>query len=339
MMNAEIKRAVRRWALGAMLALAVTAGRAADLSAGYTFADNEKNITAAKLNAVVGSAVVNPAFVTAKTPATSLAAGDLFVLYSQSAAGLRRTSLASLLYNNTNLFSSQTEGFTVDATDWVLTYSTAGAGYRKVAAGNFFTNWPVLMGNPADLVPVLPNLTNNPVFAVFEQGTSNAWRYVPLTNFYTVVAPTNLAAANPLAVTNNELMTIYAPTNGQAQTLSLTNLGIALQTVGFASTNYSITNIGTFLNQAHGFGVTPGLVRAVAVCLQTEGGYAAGDEVNANSVIDSSGGQMVAVGANATNVFCVHRGEGIANQMLQRTGTNVFTLTSAKWALKVYARP
>jgi hypothetical protein len=68
----------------------------ADLSGGYTFADGSGAITAARLNALIGSATILPAFITGKSSITPDVA-DSIVFYDTSGTVLGKCTITALI--------------------------------------------------------------------------------------------------------------------------------------------------------------------------------------------------------------------------------------------------
>ena len=226
----------RAWAMCIAWLLLAMGTQAADISAGYVFADNEKNITAAKLNAVAGSAVINPAFITSKTAASSVAAADLLLIYSQSGLGLRRATLADLFYTNTALFTTQTAYTAPDYYDLLLLYSATNGGYRTVKANRLFP-----LGLPENL-PALASPTNNPTFVVWDGGTNLAYKTVSLTNLPSLLTPTNLLTVT--YATNGEVLTVWDQTNAAAKRLLLADVPKFCQTNWWSNAEHQLTNLG-----------------------------------------------------------------------------------------------
>jgi hypothetical protein len=78
---------------------------AGDLTQGYIFVPAEKNIDQVKMNAIVGQAYINPAFISGQTATSSTGTGDYFV-FLQSGG-----TLAKILTQDLGNSLAQTSGF------------------------------------------------------------------------------------------------------------------------------------------------------------------------------------------------------------------------------------
>jgi hypothetical protein len=149
----------------------------ADLSGGYTFVDGPGALTAARLNALVGSAVILPAFITGKT-AITIDVADFLPFYDTSGGVIGKTTVTN--------FITAIQG------------TTSG----KVAAGND-SRFPATVtglrlgnGASADTAAVAKNLAFAPTAAVPSSGavTCNC----ALNNLFTItfVANTTVTLTN-----------------------------------------------------------------------------------------------------------------------------------------------
>lgn len=101
------------------------------------------------------------------------------------------------------------------------------------------------------------------------------------------------------------------------------------------STNFDTISAVVATNVPHGLGRVP-QVRAVALCLDTDAGYAAGDEVDVANLQNSSQVNMVSWGGNATNVFISTRAvSGL--EIVPKGGGAKTGIDETKWRFKVYA--
>jgi hypothetical protein len=78
---------------------------AGDLTQGYIFVPAEKSIDQVKMNAIVGQAYINPAFISAQTESTSTTTGDYFLLLKSGG------TLAKIVLDNLATSLASTTGF------------------------------------------------------------------------------------------------------------------------------------------------------------------------------------------------------------------------------------
>jgi hypothetical protein len=78
---------------------------AGDISQGYIFVPAEKSIDQVKMNAIVGQAYINPAFISAQTESTSSTTGDYFLLLKSGG------TLAKIVLDNLASSLAATTGF------------------------------------------------------------------------------------------------------------------------------------------------------------------------------------------------------------------------------------
>jgi hypothetical protein len=83
---------------------------AGDITQGYVFVPAEKNIDQVKMNAIVGNAYINPAFVSAQTASTSATTGDYFLVLKSGGtlAKIVYDDLANSLGSSTGMTSAIT---------------------------------------------------------------------------------------------------------------------------------------------------------------------------------------------------------------------------------------
>jgi hypothetical protein len=78
---------------------------AGDITQGYIFVPAEKSIDQVKMNAIVGQAYINPAFISAQTESTSTTTGDYFLLLKSGG------TLAKIVLDNLATSLASTTGF------------------------------------------------------------------------------------------------------------------------------------------------------------------------------------------------------------------------------------
>lgn len=109
-----------------------------------------------------------------------------------------------------------------------------------------------------------------------------------------------------------------------------------LTLTGFPSATYGTPKVFN-----HGLTLVPKLVVVTAKCITTEGNYAADDEIAIESICRSDGAiRAFHISWNATSVFVnlpASFGNTSTVQALNKTSDAAFTLTPAKWALRVRA--
>jgi hypothetical protein len=98
---------------------------AGDLTQGYIFVPAEKNIDQVKMNAIVGQAYINPAFISGQTGSSSTTTGDYFLLYK--AGG----TLAKILYDDLASSLAAATGFQSQI------WSTRQKSFNAVGNPNF----------------------------------------------------------------------------------------------------------------------------------------------------------------------------------------------------------
>lgn len=316
----EIRRV---WEFAVILALMLSmfSTRAADLSAGYSFSVND-SVTAAKLNALVGSASINTSFLTDKTAATPSAA-DTFLFYSSASAAWRKVRFDTMMQTNTSLITLQTEDTAPATGDYLLTYDVSAGALKKVTFGSVATN----------------NLIVTP-------GLSNALQLV-ITNLPVQTAPTNGDTFVMFDRTNNVVKQV-------TQARLLTNIVGNLPSFDFVTNGIVVTNAMLF-SAAHGLGKVPRNVRCVLVATNSgaEGGYSVGDEIDLNGVTLNGAINIpwATYGANATSVFLAAGGGVTNNAQVPQLRSNLLVnalailnktnglFVATNWNLKIYATP
>jgi hypothetical protein len=208
---------------------------------------------------------------------------------------------------------------------------------QGIHTNNFDTNvwsWPLVQGASAQKVQLAANPQE---FFTNASGLNLSLEPTLLTNgaagvgvrYDPVQLKTNAAG---LAV-NYDTKAITTNANG----LTLTNFTSANFSLQFLATN------GTCMTLAHGLGRTPTQVRFVFVCVSGDSGYAVGDEIDIESVRNTStGGQHFNVAANATSIYLVQVNGGspqIYDRGAGSPGAPVtLTISSSHWNVKAYAR-
>lgn len=234
----SVNRLKKAWAVCIALLCFVSAARASDLNAGYSFTVNDQ-VTATKLNALAGSATINTSFFTDKSAGTP-AGADTFLFYSSSLAGYRKATLNSLLLQNTDLITTQTEDTAPAYGDFVLTYDASASGLKKATLGNILTN--LVFGNTsliltgpeittpfiADFLPLSQGGTNNKITL------SNLWLTMP----FGITTFTNLQAHT--SPTNLDKLLIWSSVGGSNRQTTL--IGLITNAPNMPTTDY--TNMG-----------------------------------------------------------------------------------------------
>lgn len=119
----------------------------ADITTSRVFTDGEKGITATKLNDIIGSSTIQPAFVSAKPVSGTAVAGDNLLLlkaagtYAQVDASAFATSMVPLLPDpNPNIWSQRLRSFnSIGNPNFEVDQRTAGTGV-VVPAGNIISS-------------------------------------------------------------------------------------------------------------------------------------------------------------------------------------------------------
>jgi hypothetical protein len=152
------------------------------------------------------------------------------------------------------------------------------------------------------------------------------------------------SATTKASPTTSDLIPIAdAAASNVTKKITIASLQTLLTPTQFTSTPHalSITDVGAFINTAHGLGSTPARVRAVMVCTHASGdaGYAQNDEVDVGQSAASANLLCFNVGANATNVFVVRNNQANNDvyQLFHKSTGNPTNLTTARWSIKVYA--
>lgn len=117
-----------------------------------------------------------------------------------------------------------------------------------------------------------------------------------------------------------------------------TNTGPTLLLNSFTSPEFSI-RAGLMADLAHGFSNTPTFVRWVVVCKTNDVGYSAGDECDADYVLDNKGTSVFAEGSNATNIFLIYKNGSSLFYLANKGSGAIQSGTIVRWKAKAYARP
>lgn len=224
---------------------------------------------------------------------------------------------------NANMFSaSVVDNATIDFTNsspQALRIKAAGVGVREISSA---IAGPGLTGGSG--VP----LTNNVDGArlIITNDVVTLATNIPL-NYLAIASNTIPIGHYTGYMTNLPVTQFY--TNLLGQVTFSTSLAVS-----------SISAAGLHINTAHGLGVTP-VVWAVLVCLSSDLGYAAGDEIPIEFLNNSSlDAPHLLVGANSTNVFFSTR-SGVTNWRfpVKSTGAVGSFLTPSSWQIRINARP
>lgn len=343
---------------------------AADITGGHIFVPNETDIDHTDMNAIVGDAVINTDFFTAKSAAAPVAA-DVFLYYSVANSAFRKATLNQVLLQNTALITSQSEDGTPANSDFVLTYDTSAGSLKKVAlqnltaAGstNLFVNFPVI--NP----PLLSALVG------LSQGSSNAavtlsnlvsffrtniGYVMPFTNLAAHTAPTNgdaflvfdsVGGSNKqvtLGSLYTNLPTAFKPASNTRLTVMHSNvvstitLGQLLTNFFFAPqysalTNEMIPGSSAGFNYGNGWPRAAPYVRVTILCTNTFDTYSAGDELDALALQDPGLTNVFSVTYKQTaSVSVAQTARPI--RVLQSGSSTLYTnLNQTNWNIKVTA--
>lgn len=159
--------------LGALCSVVVTHG--ADIQRGITFQDGQR-LTASQLHTLVDNATILPGFYLNKAGATSLESSDTLLLYSTVSGEFFKISANTLLYNNTDLITTQPEKLAPGSNDYILIYDATASALAKASLGNMFSN------NFAGLPTIaLSNLTLGASVAILGTASNGI---VTLTNLF-----------------------------------------------------------------------------------------------------------------------------------------------------------
>jgi hypothetical protein len=118
--------------------------------------------------------------------------------------------------------------------------------------------------------------------------------------------------------------------------IHIQNNAVALRQLETAEVTLSPS--GILLSTNHGLGLTPSWVKAVFVCKTNDLSWNAGDEVGMDSVYNSAGATTLTVSANATSITVYGAVNTSSFAMIQSNGLGA-NVTTARWRLKIYARP
>ncbi len=130
---------VKRIALILLLALPAWAG---DITTGYTWANGEQ-VTASKMNAMVGSAVINSTFYTTRSAITAPGGAETILVYDSSAGAFKKITINTLL-TRTNLITSLLPAGTLTTNDQLMVVN--GGALASVTVSNL----------GVDLAPYIP---------------------------------------------------------------------------------------------------------------------------------------------------------------------------------------
>lgn len=107
----------------------------------------------------------------------------------------------------------------------------------------------------------------------------------------------------------------------------------------YDSGNIALTTSSVRLDTVHSLGAKPTIVRCVLVNISTEGGYAVGDEIDANCVYTSGEYSAFAFGANANNVYIIQADDPVL-VIAKKSATvgSKFPIDNTKWNVRLYAQ-
>jgi hypothetical protein len=225
------------WILLLASMFAVLRAHGSDIQRGITFQDGQR-LTASQLHALIDNASITTGFILNKPTATSLESGAYFVIYSPAGQELEKVSASTVLFNNTDIITTQGEKLLPAGNDFLLLYDATGTVLAKVQVANLYSNsvgtLPPIVSTNASLtgtfVPVI-NGTNG-IMSV-----SNLFLLFPYTAIFT-----NLPVrAHPTNFDNLLLAASDDGTNFSNQRISLaaffTNMAAATQPVTTVPTN------------------------------------------------------------------------------------------------------
>lgn len=168
--NNFLKWFIGFWVFLITFCIAIIArGATPEITSGYTFQNGEKNVTADKLNKMVGNATINTYFFTGKNPKVIPSGNDWILIYDSS-GGIQKATLNSLVFTNVNMIPGRSMTTNMQTSDLFLMWN--GSEYVKVPYG-----WLVLTNR--DLVANRVVSTNPAADMVFLgwDGSSNVTSY------------------------------------------------------------------------------------------------------------------------------------------------------------------
>lgn len=331
-----------------LLLAALLPAHGADLQRGVTFSDGQR-ITAAELHELVDDAVILPSFISGQSAASSLAGGDLLLMYSGSA--LYKIAANTALYQNTAIITGLTAKTQPASTDYFLLYDATGAALKKVTLDNLTWNNPIVYTNLFRYMQsnyVLPGITNLPLVVIPEY---LSWVFVNDGGTNKRMSPHNLLAGWQAIVDYNNLtaqatLPLYQPTGVEAgdKTVTLQNLGGHLQVAGgfFAGTRFQSFDYdlaaGVVANTNHSLSGSPSMSRWVLVCQTNDtGGYLVGDEVEVQNFYDTgTQDQRFTTGANSTNTWLTLAATTTIGTRA-KTNSAEAVITAVRWKARNYA--
>jgi hypothetical protein len=110
-------------------------------------------------------------------------------------------------------------------------------------------------------------------------------------------------------------------------------VGPLVKSTEYAPADQTITAGGS-VTLAHGFGIRPKIIVLTLINVSTEGGYTAGQEIDVFPTGDASGTRGFSVRRDTTNIVVTY---GATSLLLMDTTGNEFSITVAKWQLRVRA--
>jgi hypothetical protein len=142
---------------------------AGDITQGYIFVPAEKSIDQVKMNAIVGQAYINPAFISGQTATSSTGTGDYFV-FLQSGGTLAKiltqdlgNSLAQTTGFQSQIWSTRLRSFnSVGNSDFGVDQRNVGTALTNPASGTFMLDRWAILKNVSTLTVNTQQVAANP---------------------------------------------------------------------------------------------------------------------------------------------------------------------------------
>ena len=343
--------------------------KAQDISGGHVFVNGE-TVTAATMNSIVGGAVINSGFYTAKSAETVPADADVLLLYSPSLGGFRQITftnaiianqeLVAILFNTPDFVrrSNFLAGVDTIAVSNFLGLATSGtiSNFLNAATTGARSNFVLQFWSYAPPITNLPPYTNSTlaspssptnadVFLVWNSTSNlmqtvsgaklmpNLWQtFINLPNY------TNSASQSTSSPTNGDQFLVFNTTSNLAQVVSGANLMANLwQTKPlFTSPAFTLTN-QLAVNLPHGLSNRPVWMRVVLTNQVAELGFSVGDESDAGGCYRSDNlARYFTWGSNATNYWLVGETDGAIGSLGNKLTGAGGAATAANWKIKAY---
>jgi hypothetical protein len=141
---------------------------AGDLTQGYIFVPAEKSIDQVKMNAIVGQAYINPAFISAQTESTSSTTGDYFLLLKSGGTLAKivldnlANSLAATTGFQSQIWSTRLRSFNAAGNcSFSVDQKTVGTGISSLGAAGFIQDrWQGYNGLATGRASAVPTYGN-----------------------------------------------------------------------------------------------------------------------------------------------------------------------------------